>query len=240
MYACTFSICSQRHSLPRPVLSRRARCVRSCATTSVTRPPGRQLRQQPLLARPEEQRHHRLREREEEREKGLLDIREPRLALAPVLRDSDERLGPLANVSYEPLARRGGICVAQDPKYPRTQLGCVPRPACLISRPSGNRCIGRPAMLNALRVLSAKKLGIFALIAWFMISVVYIGYDRWRHSLAEEVARAVEQSRREIVAQILGEAAKCRPFNVANGDQSAQLVAVSCLQQNAAGAAAGR
>jgi hypothetical protein len=75
------------------------------------------------------------------------------------------------------------------------------------------------------------KLVIAALVAWSIATTAFIGYDRWHRFATQELERAADQSRRQILGQILGEAAKCRPFTVANGDQNAQLIGVSCLQQ---------
>jgi hypothetical protein len=83
--------------------------------------------------------------------------------------------------------------------------------------------------------MSSFKLLAAFLGAWSFAATGFIAYDRWQHFAAEELARAAEQGRREVLGQVIREAAKCRPFNVVNGDQSAELVGASCLSRSAAG-----
>ena len=67
--------------------------------------------------------------------------------------------------------------------------------------------------------------------AWAVGVSVFLGYDRWNHFAAEVVARASEQARREVLGQVVQEAAKCRPFTVANGEENAELIGTRCLTQ---------
>jgi hypothetical protein len=65
----------------------------------------------------------------------------------------------------------------------------------------------------------------------------FLGYDRWNHFAAEELARAAEGGRREVLGRVLEEAAKCRPFTVANGEENTELIGTRCLSQARATAA---
>jgi hypothetical protein len=81
--------------------------------------------------------------------------------------------------------------------------------------------------------MPSSKILVAVLGVWSFGSTAFIAYDRWRHFAAEELARAADQGRREILGQIIREAAKCRPFSAANGEQTAELIGTSCLSQGA-------
>jgi hypothetical protein len=81
--------------------------------------------------------------------------------------------------------------------------------------------------------MPSSKIIVAVLGVWSIGSAAFIVHDRWHHFAAEELARAVDQGRREILGQIIREAAKCRPFSAANGEQTAELIGTSCLSHGA-------
>jgi hypothetical protein len=64
-----------------------------------------------------------------------------------------------------------------------------------------------------------------------MCVTAFLGYDRWNHFAAEELARAADQGRSEVLGRVVQEAAKCRPFTVANGEENVELIGTRCLPQ---------
>jgi flagellar basal body-associated protein FliL len=69
------------------------------------------------------------------------------------------------------------------------------------------------------------------LIAWAVFSVAYIGYDLWSDFKNGQMAQAYQQGRAETVNQLIQRAGQCQPFSVNSGNNQAELISVSCLQQ---------
>jgi len=76
-----------------------------------------------------------------------------------------------------------------------------------------------------------RKIAFIAMAVWCGISTIYVVYDRWQHFREEELARIADKTRRDVIGEIITQAAQCRPFSVVVGEKSAQLVSVACLQE---------
>lgn len=68
-------------------------------------------------------------------------------------------------------------------------------------------------------------------VVWAIAATGYVVVDRWSHFVADELSRATEQGRREILSRVIQESAPCRPFTVATAEDRAELIAVRCLSQ---------
>lgn len=71
-----------------------------------------------------------------------------------------------------------------------------------------------------------------ALIAWFVVSVLYIAYDIYSDFRINFINVAYQNGATDAYTNIVTEANKwCSGFSVSAGDKKVDLISVSCLQQ---------
>ncbi len=69
------------------------------------------------------------------------------------------------------------------------------------------------------------------LVAWFVFSVIYVGYDLWSDFKNYQLNQTYQQAQTDTVNQLIKRSKQCQPFTVSSSNDSAKLIGVSCLQQ---------
>lgn len=75
-----------------------------------------------------------------------------------------------------------------------------------------------------------KKTIFFLLISlWLVFSFIYIALDVWDDFKDNQLLKAYEEGRTEVVGQIIENAEECQSFSVYNNEKEVQLININCL-----------
>ena len=70
-----------------------------------------------------------------------------------------------------------------------------------------------------------------ALITWVIIATLYTLLGLWTSFRVQVMQASYNKGRLDAATQVLQEASKCQPFPINIGENTANLIAVECLQK---------
>ena len=80
--------------------------------------------------------------------------------------------------------------------------------------------------------LNKKTILSILIILWFGFSVIYIGLDIWNDFKIQQISRALEAGRVEIINHIIQHTIdpRCEPIRLFSEDREVNLIDVACLE----------